>query len=71
MHGPQKMETVLNFGFQRLELKRMMDELKNVPSIVMWIPYNEGWIQPGEFLTHATLDFARRYDPVNSSQMVS
>ena len=63
MHGPMKMENVFNYGFQRLELKRMMDELRSVPSIVMWIPYNEGWSQPGEFLTHSTLDFVKRYDP--------
>mgnify|MGYP003315813187 CR=1 FL=1 len=62
-HGPMKMENVFNYGFQRLELKRMVDELRNVPSIVMWIPYNEGWSQPGEFLTHSTLDFVKRYDP--------
>ena len=63
MHGPMRMENVFNYGFQRLELKRMMDELRNVPSIVMWIPYNEGWSQPGEFLTHSTLDFVKHYDP--------
>lgn len=63
MFGPGKMVNVVNYGFQRLELKRMMDELQSVPSIVLWIPYNEGWSEPGEFLTHATLDFARRYDP--------
>ena len=63
MHGPMKMDNVFNYGFQRLELKRMMDELRNVPSIVLWIPYNEGWSQPGEFLTHSTLDFVKRYDP--------
>ena len=62
MHGPMKMENVFNYGFQRLELKRMMDGLRNVSSIVMWIPYNEGWSQPGEFLTHSTLDFVKRYD---------
>ena len=63
MYGPMKMENVFNYGFQRLELKRMMDELQGIPSVVMWIPYNEGWSQPGEFLTHSTLDFVRRYDP--------
>ena len=63
MHGPLHLESVYNYGFQRLELKRMMDELRDVPSIAMWIPYNEGWGQPGEFLTHSTLDFVRRYDP--------
>ena len=41
----------------------MMDALQAAPSIVMWNPYNEGWAQPGEFLTHSMLDFVRRYDP--------
>ena len=44
-------------------MKEMMDHLQPFPSIVMWNPYNEGWTQPGEFLTHSTLDFARRHDP--------
>ena len=60
---PEKLASVMGYGFQRLELKRMMDELKKVPSILMWVPYNEGWTQPGEFLTHSTLDFVRDYDP--------
>jgi len=51
------------YGFQRYELKSMIDKLAKTPSIVMWVPYNEGWTQPGEFLTHATLDFVKRYDP--------
>ena len=48
---------------ERQEQKEMMDALQAVPSIVMWNPYNEGWSQPGEFLTHSMLDFVRRYDP--------
>ncbi len=60
---PMRAATVKRYGLQREELKQMMDTLYNVPSIVMWAPYNEGWSQPGEFLTHSTLDFARRYDP--------
>ena len=32
----------------------------------MWVPYNEGWSQPGEFLTHATLDWVKRYDPTRT-----
>lgn len=51
------------YGFYRRELKEMMDHLQKVPSIVMWVPYNEGWGQPGEFLTHATLMWTQRYDP--------
>jgi hypothetical protein len=56
-------ETVKGFGFQRHELKAMIDNLRKTPSIVMWVPYNEGWSQPGEFLTHVTLDWTKRYDP--------
>ena len=51
------------YGFYRRELKEMMDHLQKTPSIVMWVPYNEGWGQPGEFLTHATLMWTQRYDP--------
>ena len=51
------------YHLQRLEMKEMMDDLQPFPSIVMWNPYNEGWSQPGEFLTHSMLDFTRRHDP--------
>ena len=51
------------YGFYRRELKEMMDHLQKTPSIVMWVPYNEGWGQPGQFLTHATLMWTQRYDP--------
>ena len=59
---------VRTYGFQRQELKAMIDNLRKTPSIVMWVPYNEGWSQPGQFLTHSTLDWVRRYDP---SRLVS
>lgn len=62
-NGPTGLKTVMGYGFQRVELKRMIDNLQKVPSVLMWIPYNEGWSQPGEFLTHATLDFVSAYDP--------
>ena len=60
---PMKAKTVACYGLERQEMKEMMDLLQAVPSIVMWNPYNEGWSQPGEFLTHSMLDFTRRYDP--------
>ena len=60
---PINAATTARYHLQRTELKEMMDALQHVPSIVMWCPYNEGWTQPGEFLTHSTLDFVRRYDP--------
>ena len=51
------------YGFYRAELKQMIDHLYNSPSIIAWIPYNEGWGQPGEFLSHATLVWTQQYDP--------
>lgn len=60
---PLKAGTVKRYHLQRMEMKEMMDDLQTFPSIVMWCPYNEGWTQPGEFLTHSMLDFVRRHDP--------
>ena len=60
---PLDAKETARYGLQRLEQKEMMDALQAVPSIVMWNPYNEGWTQPGEFLSHSMLDFTRRYDP--------
>ncbi|HBO98519.1 MAG TPA: beta-galactosidase [Verrucomicrobia bacterium] len=51
------------YGFYRRELKEMIDHLYNVPSIVMWVPYNEAWGQPGPVQTRNTLLWTRRYDP--------
>ena len=59
---PLKAETVKRYHLQRMEMKEMMDDLQPFASIVMWCPYNEGWTQPGEFLTHSMLDFVRRHD---------
>jgi len=54
----------LRYGFYRRELKDMVDCLYNFPSIVMWVPFNEDWgCQPGEYLTHITHDWVKRYDP--------
>lgn len=61
--SPIKADTIKRYSLQRRELKEMIDALSFSPSIVIWCPYNEGWSQPGEFLTHSTLDFVRRYDP--------
>ena len=53
----------VRYGFYRHDWKRVMDHLMNVVSIGVWIPYNEAWGQPREFLTHSTLDWTKRYDP--------
>ena len=51
------------YGFYRRELKDCVDHLRNHPSIVMWIPYNEGWGQPSADKTRHTNKWLRRYDP--------
>ncbi len=43
-----------------LELKRMIDANRNHPSIVMWVPFNEGW---GQFDTPRIVDLIKDYDP--------
>jgi hypothetical protein len=49
------------------ELKAMIDALHNHPSIVMWVPFNEGW---GQFDTARVAAWIKQYDPtrlVNSA----
>ena len=61
--GPLEAKTTARYRLQRQEQREMMDALQTFPSVVMWCPYNEGWTQPGAFLTHAMLDWTKRYDP--------
>lgn len=42
------------------EYKRMIDSFYNHPSIVMWVPFNEGW---GQFQTKEITQWTKRYDP--------
>jgi hypothetical protein len=44
----------------RRELKAMVDTLHNYPSIVMWVPFNEGW---GQHDTAEVVDWLKKYDP--------
>jgi len=44
----------------RSEYAAMIDQLRNHPSIVMWVPFNEGW---GQFDTHQITEWTRDYDP--------
>jgi hypothetical protein len=49
------------------ELKALIDNLGNHPSIVMWVPYNEGW---GQWDTERIAKWIKEYDPtrlVNSA----
>jgi hypothetical protein len=43
-----------------LELKRMIDGLRNHPSIVMWVVFNEGW---GQYDTARITQWTKKYDP--------
>jgi hypothetical protein len=44
----------------RRELQAMIDALGNFPSIVMWVPFNEGW---GQHATSETVEWIQQYDP--------
>ncbi len=44
----------------RQELKAMIDALHNFPSIVMWVPFNEGW---GQHDTPEIVEWIQQYDP--------
>jgi hypothetical protein len=43
-----------------LEWKAIIDALRNHPSIVMWVPFNEGW---GQANTVAVTKWTKEYDP--------
>ena len=45
--------------FER-ELAAMIDQRRNHPSIVMWVPFNEGW---GQYDTPRIVDAVRKRDP--------
>jgi hypothetical protein len=42
------------------EWKAVIDALRNHPSIVMWVPFNEGW---GQYDTERITAWTKRYDP--------
>ena len=43
-----------------IELRRIITQQHNHPSIVMWIPFNEGW---GEFDTSYIANLVKKWDP--------
>ena len=50
-------ESEANF---RREWKEIIDMLSNHPSIVAWVPFNEGW---GQFKTNEILEWTKKLDP--------
>ena len=51
-----------------LELRRMIDALEDFPSIVMWVPFNEGW---GQYDTARVANWVKEYDPSRLVNSVS
>ena len=43
-----------------IDLEAMIDLLQNAPSIVMWVPFNEGW---GQYDTERLTRWTKDYDP--------
>lgn len=50
------------------ELRRMIDIHYNAPSIVIWVPFNEGW---GQYATCRIADMVKAYDPTRLVNAVS
>ena len=51
------------YAMYRRDLREMVDLLRGCPSVVMWVPYNESWGQPGKEKTNMTLNWLKQYDP--------
>ncbi|MBA9078623.1 glycoside hydrolase family 2 protein [Rufibacter quisquiliarum] len=50
------------------EWKSIMDNLKFFPSIVVWVPFNEGW---GQYDTERVVNWTMKYDPTRLVDGVS
>jgi hypothetical protein len=57
LRGTRPPESAQQF---ELELKEMIDQFRNHPSIVMWVPFNEGW---GQYDTPRIVEWIAKYDP--------
>ena len=56
----QNEDTAVNRKRFREELKAIVDDHYNSPSIVTWVPFNENW---GAFDVREITDWLKRYDP--------
>ena len=59
-HQPDLVRSPESAKQYELELRRMIDNLHNHPSIVMWVVFNEGW---GQFDTARITKWTKDYDP--------
>ncbi len=58
--GKEMTRTAESKSIYERELKAMIDGLYNHPSIVIWVPFNEGW---GQFDTVRILNLTKQLDP--------
>jgi len=56
-NAPPSLESAIQF---ERELSALIDQRRNHPSIVMWVPFNEGW---GQYDTPRIVDAVRQRDP--------
>jgi beta-galactosidase/beta-glucuronidase len=58
--GLEKNRSTISEEIYKKELKAMIDQLYNHPSVVVWIPFNEAW---GQFKTKEVNHWIKAYDP--------
>ncbi|HEY8927765.1 MAG TPA: sugar-binding domain-containing protein [Mucilaginibacter sp.] len=56
----QNQDTAKNRTEYRKELKQLIDQHYNSPSIITWVPFNENW---GAFDVREITDWVKQYDP--------
>lgn len=67
MGGTDKNRTPESEAMYKKEWNKIMDDLHNFPSIVVWVPFNEAW---GQFKTKEIAEWTKQKDPsrlVNSA----
>ncbi len=57
---PDMQRSAESEGTYRREWQAIVDALRPFPSIVAWVPFNEGW---GQFKTNEILDWTKELDP--------
>jgi hypothetical protein len=60
MGQPDLVRTSESAKIYERELKAMIDRLDMHPSIIMWVPFNEGW---GQYDTKRIAEWTKQYDP--------
>jgi beta-galactosidase/beta-glucuronidase len=58
--GQEMQRTAESEAQYKTEWKAIMDAFYNHPSIVLWVPFNEGW---GQFKTAEIINWTTTYDP--------